>query len=66
MPLTKKYLFDRQEALEICRAYYRRKGYSEEHCHGYIDHLDDSRLERIYRIICKELEDEEKKKRNLL
>ena len=62
----KKRLFNRQEALEVCRAYYQARGYSEEHCHGYIDHLKDWELERIYMIICEELEISGSNETNLL
>ena len=56
MKLNNKHHFDKQKALETCRAHYRDRGYSDEHCHNYIDHLDDWNLERVYNIICEELE----------
>ena len=59
-------LFNRQKALEACRAYYQAKGYSEEHCHNYIDHLEDWVLEDVYNIICEELENGEQQECNLL
>ena len=66
MRLRKKYPFERQKALEVCRDYYQAKGYSEEHCHNYIDHLEDWVLENVYNIICEELENGEREKCNLL
>ena len=59
MRLRKKYPFERQKALKVCRDYYQAKGYSEEHCHNYIDHLEDWVLENVYNIICEELENGE-------
>ena len=53
--------FDRQEALSVCHTYYRNRGYSEEHCHGFLDHLDDSQLKHAYYIILKEQEDAKSK-----
>lgn len=49
-------IFDRQKALEVCRAYYQARGNSEELSHKIIDHLDDRELERVYNQICEELE----------
>ena len=51
----------REEALRVCRQYYQNNGYSEQHCHDYIDHLDDNNLKYAYFIILKEQEDAESK-----
>ena len=47
--------FNRQEALDTCVAYYVAKGYSEEHSIGYVGKEEDWQLERIYNIICEEM-----------
>lgn len=58
--------FIREEALRVCRQYYQNKGYSEQHCHDYIDHLDDFTLKNAYFIILKEQEDAKNKRFSLL
>lgn len=58
--LTEKYLLDLQEAFEACCAHYQAKGYSEDHCKGYVGLLPPARLLEVYEIIRKEQEDEQK------
>lgn len=50
--------FDRETVLTVCREYYQAKGYSEEHCHKYIDRLDDRELKRVYNTIQREANNE--------
>ena len=64
--LTEKYLFDRQKAFEVCCAYYRERGYDEDHCKAYVGQLEDWRLKEVYEIICKEKYDAGEKRDNLL
>lgn len=56
MPLRKKYLFDRQQALEVCYEYYQRRGCTLEHCHQFLDHLEDWKLKSVVKEIYEEWE----------
>lgn len=59
--LENEYPYNRQEALRVCHIYYRNRGYSEEHCHDWIDHQDDLTLKNAYYCILKEQKDAESK-----
>jgi len=53
--------YNRQEALRVCYIYYLKKGYSVEHCRGWIDHQNDLTLKNAYYCILKEQENAESK-----
>ena len=59
--LMKEHPYNRQEALRVCHTYYRNRGYSEEHCHSWLDHQNDLTLKSAYYSILKEQKNAEAK-----
>ena len=44
-----------EEMFEVCVQHYMKRGYSREHCEGYINCLNSERkLKRVYEEICEE------------
>ena len=64
--MCKEYLFIREEALKLIFEYYRKKGYSKEHCCKWTDYLEDVEIERIVSIIMEENRYDGKENHSLL